>query len=167
MPEVDVRPHIEEIFTRALQEAQKVYLDDQKIPHRQILIITPGRLLIAKTCPVVEDFSADHLNKLNELLPVVPKKKIAVIAYTYLEALQADMRKAIPFIDILMGFCALGHDVWIFEGHPSAFKAGCAGADLLLVDAAMQPFISLNNPDWRDIAMEIMPMGSIKIIARS
>jgi len=53
MPEVDVRPHIEKIFARALQEAKKVHLDDQKIPHRQILIITPGRLLIAKTCPVV------------------------------------------------------------------------------------------------------------------
>lgn len=166
MPEVDVRPEIGAIFSRARTAAAQTHLGDDGIEHHQVIIITPGRLLIAKDCPLAGDIPTEQLALLRELVPPQPCVNIAVLAYTYLDALKTDIRRAIPFFDFLLGFSALGHAVWVFEGHLSALTAGCRDADLLLVDSGMLPALEANNPDWRDQALQAMRGDTVKLIAR-
>ena len=165
MPEVDLRPNLGAIFDRARAAAAETSQDDIGQHHFQVIIVTPGRLLIAKECPLAEDIPVEQLAILGELVPPQPVINIAVIAYTYLEALQADMRRAIPFIDFLIGFGALGHQVWVFEGHESALVAGCKDADLLLVDEKMAQILDRDNPDWRENALAAMRGETIKLVA--
>ena len=166
MPEVDVRPEIGAIFSRARAAVAKTHAGEDGIEHRQVIIITPGRLLIAKDCPLAGDIPTEQLARLSELVPPQPRVKIAVIAYTYLDALKTNIRRAIPFFDFLLGFAALGHAVWIFEGHMSALAAGCREADLLLVDSGMLPALEANNPGWRAQALQAMRGDAVKLIAR-
>jgi len=166
MPEVDSRPDIEQIFKRARKSAAAFQPDDEGIYHREVIIITPGRLLVGKVAPLARDIPSAMRDRLIGLAPPEPPLAIAVIAYTYLEALKRDMRLAIPFIDHLLGFAALGHSVWIFEGHPGALRAGCRGADLLLVDSAMLPFLD-EMPDWQLLALETMRSREIKLVSRA
>lgn len=167
MPEVDVRPEIGTIFSRARAAAAQTRVGEDGIEHRQVIIITPGRLLIAKDCPLAGDIPTKQLAQLSELVPPQPCINIAVFAYTYLDALKTDIRRAIPFFDFLLGFAAIGHAVWVFEGHTSALGAGCRDADLLLVDSGMLPALEANNPDWRAQALQAMRGDTVKLIARS
>ena len=167
IPEVDIRPDIGAIFSRARKNAKIIQIGEDGSSLRQIIIITPGRLLIAKMCPHLDTIPDDQVAVLNELVPPEPKKNIAVIAYTYLEALKRDIRRAIPFVDFLMGFAAIGHKVWIFEGHNSAISAGCREADFLLVDGGLLPSLEEHEPEWRQLAMRDMRGDKVRIIARS
>jgi len=166
MPEVDVRPEIGSVFSHARAAAAQTHAGEDGIEHRQVIIITPGRLLIAKDCPLAGDIPTEQLARLSELVPLQPNINIAVITYTYLDALKTDIRRAIPFFDFLLGFAALGHTVWVFEGHMSALAAGCRGADLLLVDSGMLPALEAGNPDWRAQALQAMRGDAVKLIAR-
>jgi len=165
MPEVDLRPNLRTIFDSARAVAGETNLDEIGQHHHQIIIVTPGRLLISKDCPLAENIPVEQLAILGELVPPRPAVNIAVIAYTYLEALQADMRRAIPFVDFLIGFGALGHRVWAFEGHSSALVAGCKDADLLLVDESMAAILDKSNKDWRAQALAVMRGETIKLVA--
>jgi hypothetical protein len=165
MPEVDLRPELDGIFDRARAAAAELNLDEIGAAHNQLIIVTPGRLLIAKDSPLQEDIPMEQLGLLGELVPPEPSINIAVIAYTYLDALKTDMRRAIPFIDFLLGFSAIGHLVWIFEGHQSALAAGCRDADLLLVDEAMATFLDQDVPDWRTQALAVMRGDTIRLVS--
>lgn len=166
MPEVDVRPKLGGIFDRARAAAGETSIDKEGREHNQVIIVTPGRLLIGKDCPLAEDLPVEQLAILGELVAPNPKVNIAAIAYTYLEALKTDVRRAIPFIDFLLGFGALGHRVLVFEGHSSALTAGCRDTDLLLVDEAIAAIMDADNPEWRTQAKVVMRGDTIKIIAR-
>jgi len=166
MPEVDVRPKIDIIFSRARAAAAQTHFGEDGIEHRQVIIITPGRLLVAKSSPLDEDISVEQLALLSELVPPQPRINIAVLAYTYLDALKADIRRAVPFFDFLLGFAAFGHTVWVFEGHISALAAGCREADLLLVDNGLLPALETHNPEWRAQALQAMRGDTVKLIAR-
>jgi len=165
MPVVDIRPDIETIFARARAQAAVSVEDDQGLHRRQLIIVTPGRLIVSKECPVPVEIPQSEIDRLKGLVPPKPIKKIAAIAYTYLEALKEDMAKAIPFIGYLLGFGMLGHAVWVFEGHPSALAAGCRDADMLLVDGGMLPYLE-KNPAWRETALGAMRGNEIKLITR-
>lgn len=165
MPAVDIRPDIETIFARARAEAAVSVEDDQGLHRRQVIIVTPGRLIAAKECPLPVEIPQREIGRLKNLVPPKPAKHIAAIAYTYLEALKEDMGKAIPFIGYLLGFGMLGHSVWVFEGHPSALAAGCRDADMLLVDGGMLPYLE-ENPTWRETALGAMRGNEIKLITR-
>jgi len=164
MPEVDLRPNLAAIFDSARAAADEITLDEIGQAFHQIIIVTPGRLLISKECPLLENIPLDLLAILEELVPSQPTVDIAVIAYTFLEALKTDMRRAIPFIDFLIGFGAIGHRVWVFEGHSSALAAGCKNADLLLVDEKMAQILDRDNADWRVHARAVMRGETIKLI---
>ena len=166
IPEVDVRPEIGAIFSRARAAAAQTYIGEDGIERRQVIIITPGRLLVAKGSPLVDEIPVELLTLLSELVPPQPFINIAVLAYTYLDALKVDIRRAIPFFDFLLGLTALGHTVWIFEGHTSALSAGCMEADLLLVDSGLLPALEAHNPDWRTQALQAMRGDTVKLIAR-
>lgn len=165
IPEVDIHDDIGQIFNRARLAADESNLDEDGLYHRQVIIVTPGRLLIGKQCPLPGEFPVGELDKLVNLLPPNPPRNIAVIAYTYLEALKQDLLKAIPFFGYLMGFAAIGHKVWVFEGHPSALSAGCQDADLLMVDGGLLPDLEKNG-NWRQIAINAMHGSEIKIVPR-
>lgn len=163
MPEVDIRADIETIFSKARTAADDLVEDDGGLFHRQVVIVTPGRLLLGDTCPLPGEIHKDELSRLTEILPPKPVKNIAVIGFTQLDALQMDIRQAIPFHGYLLGFASLGHRVWVFEGHASALAAGCRDADLLLVDEGM---LAELDKDWRTNAEKAMRGSKIKIIAR-
>ncbi len=165
MPEVDIRADIESVFARARSAAAEPSQDADGIYHRQIIIVTPGRLLVGKDCPLAAAFTKEQLAILERFIPRSPQIQISVIAYTQLDALKQDMRRAIPFIDFLLGFSALGHSVWVFEGHPSSLSAGCRDADLLLVDSGMLPDLE-NDPGWRETALKAMRGKEVKLISR-
>ena len=165
MPEVFLRDDIEEVFKRARASAAEPTQDADGIYRRQIIIVTPGRLLLGKECPLASELSPDNLAILEKYIPRKPTLQICAIAYTLLEALKKDMRRAIPFVDYLLGFSALGHSVWVFEGHANALAAGCRDADLLLVDSGMLPALE-KNPDWRQTALSGMKGQEIKLISR-
>lgn len=163
MPDVDVRGDIEAVFNQARAAAEQAEPDEDGLLRRQVIIITPGRLLISKQCPILNEIKKTEVDRLAQLIPSHPVRRIAVIAYTLLDALKVDIRQAIPFFDYLLGFGMLGHCVWVFEGHQSALTAGCRDADVLLVDDAMLPYL---HPDWRMTALRTMRGSEIRLIAR-
>ena len=165
MPEVDIRPDIEKIFERARSSADESIIDEEGLYRRQVIIVTPGRLLISKACPLPAELSHDEINRLTRLLPINPPHNIAVIAYTFLDALKNDILRTIPFFGYLLGFAALGHKVWVFEGHASALTAGCRNADLLMVDGGLLPYLA-ENETWQRDALGSMRGNQIKIIPR-
>lgn len=165
MPEVFLHDDIEQVFERARTSAEEPTQDADGIYRRQMIIITPGRLLIGKECPLASELLAENREILEKYIPIKPIRRIGVITYTLLEALKKDIRRTIPFVDYLLGFAALGHSVWAFEGHASALTAGCRDADLLLVDSGMLPELD-KNPEWRQIAFSKMKGKEIKLISR-
>jgi len=167
IPEVDIRPDIGGIFSRARTAAAQTHARNDGSVHRQVIIITPGRLLIAKSCPDVENIPEEQILFLNGLVPPQPLINIAVLAYTYLDALKEDIRRAIPFFDYLLGFAALGQTVWVFEGHTSSLSVGCREVDLLIVDSGFLPALEMHNPEWRNQALQAMRGNTIRLIARS
>jgi hypothetical protein len=160
MPVLDPRLDLESIFTRARQAAKKS-IDG----HRQVIIVSPGRLLLARACPLADDLDPASLAALELLAPPERKRNIAAIAYTEVEALKTYIRTAIPFWDFLAGLGSIGHSVWIFEGHPDAIMAGCREADLLLVDEGMLPYLG-EESDWRSAALVTMRRANIRVIPR-
>jgi hypothetical protein len=165
MPEVDIPPDIESIFSKARKAADESREDEDGLFHRQVIIVTPGRLLISKICPLPSEIPGDEITRLASLIPPQPSRNVSVIAYTFLDALKTDILQTIPFFGYLLGFATLGHKVVVFEGHPSALEAGCRGADILLVDAGLLPYLD-ENINWHDIALKVMMGKDIKIIAR-
>ena len=165
MPEVFMPADLADVFNRARSAAADLSLDADGIYHRQIIIVTPGRLLIKKDCPLAAELQTAQIALLEKFVPRKPTLQICAIAYTELEALKKDMRRAIPFIDYLLGFASLGHTVWVFEGHPSALAQGCRDADLLLIDSGMLPELE-KNPDWQATAEQAMRAPEIKLVSR-
>ena len=166
MPEVFTPEDLSDVFNRARSAAADLSLDADGIYHRQIIIVTPGRLLIKKESPLAAQLLPAQIALLEKFVPRKPVLNICAIAFTELEALKKDMRRAIPFVDYLLGFASLGHSVWVFEGHPSALAQGCRDADLLLVDSGMLPELE-KNPDWQATAGQVMRTPEIKLVSRS
>jgi len=89
------------------------------------------------------------------MIPPSVQRNIAVIAFTEPIALidLKTINSSIPFFGLLLGMAYIGHVVWVFEGHPSALAAGCRGADVLIVDGGMVPFL---QKDWLDVVSSVM-----------
>ncbi len=164
-PEVDIRSDIESVFSKARATADETREDEEGLFHRQVIIVTPGRLLISKICPLPSEIPPEELSRLTSLIPPQPPKNIAVISYTYLDALKKNILKAIPFFGFLLGWSAIGHNVWVFEGHSSAIRAGCRKADLLIVDGGILPFLG-DEMVWRAQAADVMRGNEVKVIPR-
>jgi hypothetical protein len=155
MPEVDEHRDMEKVFQAALKAASGV---------RQVVLVTPGRMLMLKPCPPAGSMPANVVSQIEKLISPKVKRKIAVIAYTELKALTTNLAKAIPFFGMLSGVAYIGHAVWVFEGHSSALTAGCKDADLVIVDGEMVPHLA---PDWRSFARTGAPGRQIYIHDRA
>ena len=164
MPNVAVRDNIEEIFERARRMAAGAE------GPRGLVIVLPDRNYLV--LPLLEE--SPKLNAMAEglkrMIPPAVRRKVAVIANTVFAAQEsgdadiAEVGKAIPFLGNLMGFCYIGHAVWIFEGHASARAAGCRDADVLIVDSGMA---ALLEPGWEDEVSKVMRNANILIQDRA
>lgn len=122
---------------------------------RHVAIITPGRMISLAPAPRPNTKSEKELAPIKKLLPSEKPLQITAISYTKLEAYLADETKlkCIPFLGFLAAFAYLGHNVIVFEGHPSALEFGVKNSDVLFIDSAMLPFI---GDDWANIVFSVM-----------
>ena len=122
---------------------------------RHVAIITPGRIIILAPAPSPNTKSEEELAPIKRLLPSDTSLQISVVSYTKLQPYLQDETKlkCIPFLGFLAAFAYIGHNVIVFEGHPSAFEAGIRNSNVLLVDSGMLPFLQEN---WAEIAFQVM-----------
>ncbi|MBX3081229.1 MAG: hypothetical protein KF716_06305 [Anaerolineae bacterium] len=107
---------------------------------RYIVLMTPRRVLLGVPCPNLDMVPRSAVETLKRQFSPSQPLTVTVIAYTR-SALNAVPERAyrafgrdIPFFNLLLGLGALGHNVFIFEGHRSALEAACRDADLLIID---------------------------------
>ena len=153
MPPVDEPGEMDAIFARAREESAGAAHGG-----RNVVIVTPGRMLMAVPAPAAGTMPERVVQPARALLRREGPLNVTAVSYTRLEALMADTGKVrcIPFLGHLLGFAYLGHRVVVFEGHPTAFLAGVRGADVLLVDSGMLPFL---QGDWAAVAFGAMAPG--------
>ena len=163
MPEVVAPANIEEVFA----SIRKIAAGDKG--QGGVVILRPNRRYLQvppmQATPDLKKF-ADGLAK---LIPPGIQRNIAVVSYTEFGGDASapsvtEVDKSIPFFGLLMGLGYLGHAVWVFEGHPSAFAAGCRDADALIVDSGMLPFL---QKDWQDVAAGVMRNANILVHNRA
>jgi hypothetical protein len=151
MPDVDRPADVAEVFAKARQAVADPV-------QRRVAIVTPGRMIMFVPAPDKAPEGEGSLAGIKDLLKSTSPLAITAISYTKLEALMADEThtKCIPFLGHLLAMAFLGHHVIVFEGHHSAFEAGVAGADVVLVDSGMAPFL---QDDWAPAVFRLMKAG--------
>src|SRR5438046_1372313 len=152
MPEVDFPLKLDDIFDKARKAAATV-ITPTKDESRHVVVVTPGRMVMLHPCPAPGTMNLQAVESVEKLMPSKNQRNVAVIAYTELKALRADVVKTIPFYGLLTGLAYIGHAVWVFEGHSSALAAGCREAELLIADCDMVPFLA---GDWMRTASSVM-----------
>lgn len=122
---------------------------------RHVAIISPGRMISLAPAPSPNSKSEKELAPIRTLLPSDEPLQITAISYTKLEAYMEDETKlkCIPFLGFLAAFAYLGHNVIVFEGHPSALEAAVKNSDVLFIDDAMLPFM---GDHWADVVFNAM-----------
>lgn len=174
MPEVDLLSDMEGFFVevRELLEADNTDEFVQKtgfglLSHpedprgktpkgqRHVAVITPGRMISLAPAPLPNTKSEKDLASIKSILPSEKPLQITAISYTKLQAYMEDKSKTkcIPFLGFMLAFAYLGHNVIVFEGHPSALEFGVNNSDVLIIDSGMLPFLQEN---WADIAFKVM-----------
>jgi hypothetical protein len=159
MPEVDVWPDMEKTFQLARETAAK---DNNPA----IVVVTPGhRMLVPVSVKLLtqDERQSRECADLGRLVSLTSFQNISAICMTELSVGLKDVcdfndqpftgSRAIPFFGYLMAMGALGHNVIIFEGHPSTLTMGCHNADVLIVDGGMLPFL---QADWASVAHSVM-----------
>jgi hypothetical protein len=174
MPGVDLLSDMDAFFmqTRKLLEAKNIneYVQNAGLslldhPHkvskedpeglRYVAVITPGRIIGLAPGFHLNAISEKELASLKSLLPSETPLQITAVSYTKLEVFEKDRTwtKCIPFFGYLLAFASLGHNVVVFEGHPSALESGVRNSDVLIIDSGMLPFMA---EDWADIVFQAM-----------
>lgn len=162
MPEVDVWEDMEETFIAARRMAA-----DPQEP--AIAIVTPGHRMVLPVAigliPPAERQSPKYA-ELAGFVSLSQSQNVTAICMTDLSTGLQDVyrpedppftgSRAIPFFGYLMALGALGHNVLIFEGHPSTLAMGCRDAEVLIVDGGMVPFL---QTDWMAVARSVMRPG--------
>lgn len=122
---------------------------------RYVAVITPGRIISLAPSFHPTAIPAKELASLKSLLPSETPLQITAISYTKLEVFEKDKTwtKCIPFFGYLLAFASLGHNVVVFEGHPSALESGVRNSDVLIIDSGMLPFMGDN---WADVVFKSM-----------
>jgi len=157
MPEVDYRNDIEEIFANARRTAA----GDRR--RAALVVLRPDRRTLVLPAMAQTPALKHAALSLERLVPANVKRNIAVIAYTVFPSTEPNIHevgRSIPFLGMLMGLTYIGHAVWVFEGHPSAFEAGSRYADVLIVDSAM---LAALQEDWEDCAAVVMRNPNILV----
>jgi hypothetical protein len=155
MPRVEEADDLRERFdaARKVTAGEMVLNEDEPLApgQRVVVIMTPGRMLMQQLGPLPDSLPPELVANVEQIIPADPPQKITVIALNEIPALLTNFNEAIPFFGYLLGLAYVGHQVTIFEGHPSALAVGCADADLILVDGDMIPHL---QADWLKVAYE-------------
>jgi hypothetical protein len=154
MPAVDVPAELPAVFAKARNDIANAGEKERLAAGQRCLgILTPGRLLMIVSAPrpgtVPEQFAA----QVKALLPAEKPLNITAVSFTALDPLMRDKTKCIPMLGQLLGFAYVGHNVVVFEGHPSALESALEGCDVLWIDSAMLPFL---QEDWVEVAYRVM-----------
>ncbi|HJQ32811.1 MAG TPA: hypothetical protein VJ866_11555 [Pyrinomonadaceae bacterium] len=161
MPGVELLSDMDELFrtARAQLEGGEVPFEGGVKGQRAVAVVTPGRLIMFQPCPPPGSVRGEPVENSKKLMPPDPPLKITAVSYTFLEAFMQDeaKTKCIPFLGFLLSFAYIGHNVVVFEGHPTAFESGVRDADVLFIDSGMLPFI---QEDWFEAARRVMRPGA-------
>ena len=157
MPGVRLLPDMDALFRSAREQLR----EEAPVPEtgvegqRVVAIVTPEREVTFEMSPPRGSMPDSKVEPMRQLLPPEPPLDISVVSYTLTEALAQDKTRmqCIPFLGYLAGFGYIGHNVVVFEGHPTAFESGVRDSDLLIVDSGMLPFI---QSDWGAVAFRVM-----------
>jgi hypothetical protein len=128
---------------------------------RRVGIVTPGRMVMLQPAPPPGSIPEQFVAQVSQLLPSAKPLNITFVGYTQLEALMKDKAKCIPQFGQVLGFAYLGHNVIVFEGHPSAFEHALRDSDVLMIDSGMLPFL---QKDWVDVALRVARPGAKMIV---
>lgn len=158
MPEVEHRDNLEEIFAKVRRTAAG------ERRRAALVVLRPDRESLVLPAMSQTPALKHAALSLERLVPANVKRNIAVIAYTVFptagEANIHEVGRSIPFLGMLMGLTYIGHAVWVFEGHPSAFTVGCRHADVLIVDSSM---VGGLEDGWQDRAAGVMRNANILV----
>jgi hypothetical protein len=161
MPGVELLSDMDALFSTAREqlEAGEFPAGEFVKGQRAVAVVTPGRLIMFQPCPAPGRMSGELVENAKKLMPPDPPLKISAVSYTMVEAFMKDetKTKCIPFLGFLIGFAYIGHNVVVFEGHPTAFESGVRDSDVLIIDSGMLPFI---QEDWFDVARRVMRPGA-------
>jgi hypothetical protein len=126
---------------------------------RHVAVITPGRMISLAPAPLPNTKSEKELAPVKSVLPSEKPLQITAISYTKLQAYMEDKTKTkcIPFFGFMLAFAYLGHNVIVFEGHPSALEFGVKNSDVLFIDSGMLPFLVEN---WAEVVFKSMKPNS-------
>jgi hypothetical protein len=131
---------------------------------RQLVIVTPGRIVrTSDSLPPRESLPPEVVAEAEAIAPSTEPWQVVAVGMTDLPAFEADPYQAVPFLGSLEVLVQIGHGVILFEGHPSAFIQFCRGADLLIVDGEMIPFLPA---DWLQVASTVMRRPNVIKINR-
>src|SRR6266545_342117 len=164
MPDVAVLSDMNAFFATVRQMVATGHpAQAQPVGQYWIALVPPDREFHLLPCPPPNSMSQDAIDRIQALLPAEGPLNIAVVSYTYMKAIRqdTDQTKCIPFLGYLRAFGYLGHNVLIFEGHPSAFASGIRNSDVLVVDSGMEPFLVEN---WREVAFAVMRPNPLILI---
>jgi len=161
MPAVDVRPDMRAVFVDA---RVAVANPDPKAGlasgQRCLGILTPGRMVMIVPAPKLGAVPDQFVEQVKQLLPTDRPLKIAAVSFIELNAFikggMPDKLKCIPNLPQLIGLAFVGHNIIVFEGHPSAFEFALPDSDVLLIDSGMLPLL---QGDWAELAFRAMPEG--------
>ena len=126
---------------------------------RHIIVVRQNQSLLCLPCPERSTVRPEYVAEVERIVPSDAKRNIAVIAPTQpkLEPTDVDaipstmdviaMGRVIPFFGMLIGLASIGHSVWVFDGQPDAFVAGCRDADLVIIDSAAAARLTTKSLD--------------------
>src|SRR5437868_6729670 len=95
MPELDFPPDLEGIFAKP-RRVGTGELTPPVSPNKHVAVVTPGRMIMMHPCPAPGTMTPSTIESVEKLLPSSARKKVTIIAFTELEALRADLKRAIP-----------------------------------------------------------------------
>jgi hypothetical protein len=171
LPPVDEDVDFADVVSKARQLCEPgVEVPGHEPGERVLAVITPGRMVLPQSaCPPGTVPPAEAVAAVRKIVPEDPSLRITVIGATSQAARAGTkgvtpLNQLVPFMGYLLGMAWLGHNVILFEGHPSAFRAGCQDADLLMVDEAVADLLL---PDWVQTAARVMRRPRILLALRS
>ena len=142
MPELDLIAESAEPFVMARAEVARGGTDKNlDYGQRCIAIVTPGRQVIFIPAPKPGRITSKEVLQARSVLPADKALNVTVVGFTSLELILRDARRCIPFLPQLLALAHAGHNVIVFEGHESAFEYSLRGAQALLIDSGMIPFL--------------------------
>ena len=158
MPDVNPGPDVAELFAKV---RTKLSWNPAK---GCVGIVSPDRTVsLLGLLPSVE-MPQKLIEQNKAYIPHTRPLNITAVSFTGFVAPKPDDLKRLPFVAGILPFAYIGHSIVVFEGHESGFKAALQGADVLIVDSGMLPFL---RSDWFEVATGVFrDKGRVRMFDR-